>query len=275
MERQDNISEKSTLSDEDMERYYTELWDEIDKAKQPIIDKISPDLYFEYHLFRLQLDGYYILWVDISKEKKEIYIKAYHRESHKRLYAAIAMDGHIISVEEVEKMAADTDIIRCPRCWENSCKDIIDNMHLDGAYELIHLPEELSDIKKKSDEMWESYAALCWGDDGKEHITMKATDIIELMLFGSFREESRLSSDRPVALTVCNTYEIKGKDTLQGIFADAIDIICKNGGRVIINDMGLHVEGYSVLRKRIKQYKIRGDHYEERFLVHVNPYGTL
>ena len=140
-------------------------------------------------------------------------------------------------------------------------------------YKLIHLPDELSELKKKADEMWGPYYdALFLGVDS---ITIKATDIIELMLSGSFREESRLSSDRPVALTVCNTYEIKGKDTLQGIFADAIDIICKNGGRVIINDMGLHVEGYSVLRKRIKQYKIRGDHYEKSFLVHVNPYGLF
>ena len=52
----------------------SELQDEIDKAKQPIVDMISPDLYFEYYLFRLQLDGYYILWVDISKEKKEMWL---------------------------------------------------------------------------------------------------------------------------------------------------------------------------------------------------------
>lgn len=38
----------------------SELQDEIDKAKQPIVDMISPDLYFEYYLFRLQLDGYYM-----------------------------------------------------------------------------------------------------------------------------------------------------------------------------------------------------------------------
>ena len=103
----------------------SELQDEIDKAKQPIVDMISPDLYFEYYLFRLQLDGYYILWVDISKEKKEIYIRAYHHDSRKRLYVAIAMDGHLIPVEEIEKMAADTDIMRCPIYWEHACKSYV------------------------------------------------------------------------------------------------------------------------------------------------------
>lgn len=110
----------------------SELQDEIDKAKQPIVDMISPDLYFEYYLFRLQLDGYYILWVDISKEKKEIYIRAYHHDSRKKLYVAIAMDGHLIPVEEIEKMAADTDIMRCPIYSEHACKGIIDDMHLDS-----------------------------------------------------------------------------------------------------------------------------------------------
>ena len=267
MEIQDNIRKKA-LPDKDRDRYYTELMDEIDKAKQPIIDKISQDLYFEYYLFRLQLDGYYILWVGISKEKQEIYIRAYHRDSHKRLYVAMVMDGHLIPDEELEKMAADTDIMRCPIYSEHACKGIIDDMHLDSAYELIHLPDELSELKKESDRMWAPYETLYWGDDVKDNITLKATDILELMLSDSFRDQSWFSSDRPAVLWIHNTDEIKGKDTLQTILADAIDFICENGGEAIIDEMGQSGEGYSVLRKRIRQY-------EKSHLVRINPYGNI
>ena len=268
MERKHDTCENGTLPDKDRNRYYSELMDQIDKAKRPIIDKISPDLYFEYYLFRLQLDGYYILWVGISKEKQEIYIRAYHRDSRRRLYVAMTMDGHLIPVEKTEKMAADTDIMRCPIYSEHACKGIIDDMHLDSAYELIRLPDELSELKKESDRMWAPYETLYWGDDVKDYITLKATDILELMLSDSFRDQSWFSSDRPAVLWIHNTDEIKGKDTLQTILADAIDFICENGGEVLIDEMGQSGEGYSVLRKRIRQY-------EKRHLVRINPYGNI
>ncbi|MCR5237680.1 MAG: hypothetical protein K6E34_10815 [Lachnospiraceae bacterium] len=91
-----------SFADKDEETYYSELMDEIDKVMQPIVDKISPDLYFEHYLFRIQLDGYYILWIGISEEKKEIYIRAYHRDTHKRVYVVMAMDGHLTPAEEIE-----------------------------------------------------------------------------------------------------------------------------------------------------------------------------
>ena len=267
MEGHDDMCKNDTLLEKDIDRFYSELMDEVDKAKQLIIDMISPELYFELYLFRLQLDGYYILRVDMSMEKKEVYIRAYHRDSHKRLLVAIAMDGHLIPVEEIEVMEADADIMRCPIYTEQSCKGIIDDMHLYGLYELIHLPEEIFEIKKKSDNMWAPYDALYWGDSGKEGITIKATDLIELMLSGSLKDQSWYSSDRPVVLEIYNTYEIKGLDTMQSILADAIDIICENGGEALINEMGLSGDGYSVLSERFRQYG-------KSHSVHINPYGN-
>ena len=60
MEKQDNMFENDTLPEKDIDRFYSELLDEVDKAKQPIIDKISPELYVELYLFRIQLEGIYM-----------------------------------------------------------------------------------------------------------------------------------------------------------------------------------------------------------------------
>ena len=146
--------EWDTLSAEEVEKLYEEMFSERDKALQKVADMITPGLFFEYHLITLQADGYYIRSVKENLDKSEKYIEADHRYSGKKLYIVVSLDGHTISEAEIELLATEKMERRISEYSEYARKNIVETLHLfEQIYENYRLPQALEIVKAEADQV--------------------------------------------------------------------------------------------------------------------------
>ena len=268
-EDKDSLHKYVFFTKTDIEAQYSQMMDERDAAIRTVSQTVSPDIFSEYQFVSFQMEGYIITGVEDSADSTEKYIWGYHKDSYKTLFVAMSMDGHDISSEIIAEKGKNSDIIRQKEYSDWMCMNMVDNMHFQSEYEKIReLPADLSNLsnlKTESDRVLDPYDIYYLGGSVHEGMTMDVSEVIEL-----FTENGGISKDqfeKTRFLEVFNVNKIKGRLELQSKFADAIDIVFKNGGEVILNDMGQHIPGYETIHERIAGYDCR--------MVHINPYGYM
>jgi len=250
----------------DIEAQYSQMMDERDAAIRTVSQTISPDIFSEYQLVSFQMEGYIITGVEDSADGTEKFIWGYHKDSYKTLFVAMSMDGHAITNEIIAEKGGNPDIIWQKEYSDWMCMNIVDNMHFRSEYEKIReLPAELSNLKSESDRVLDPYDIYYLGGSVHEGMTMDVSNVIELFMDDGGILKDQFGDSR--FLEVFNVNRIKGRFELQAKLADAIDIVCKNGGEVILNDMGQCIPGYKILHERIAGYDCH--------MVHINPYGCM
>jgi len=242
------------------------MMNERDVAIRTVSQTISPDIFSEYQFVSFQMEGYIITGVEDSADSTEKYIWGYHKDSYKTLFVAMSMDRHAISSEIIAEKGKNPDIIWQKEYSDWMCMNMVDNMHFQSEYEKIReLPADLLNLKTESDRVLDPYDIYYLGGSVHEGMTMDVSEVIEL-----FTEDVGISKDqfeKTRFLEVFNVNKIKGRLELQSKFADVIEDICKNGGKVILYDMGQHIPGYETLHERIAGYDCR--------MVHINLYGHM
>ncbi len=255
------------ISDKDIENLYSDMMNQRDLAIKPVSDKITPSLFFEYHIVSCQRDGFIITGIEESDDKTERYLTAFHKDTHRTLFIAFSMDGHYISDTTIEEKGKDSFSKRCAEYSEHYCKSLVENIRLDDAFDDIDdLPLELANIKSEADKALTAFDAYYYGECESDWIRMDVLKAIEDLYedrWKAIADEHR----NPVTLNIINTNKIKNRPLFQNKLADVIDFVCESGGKVVINNMGRVVSGYATLYKRI-------DSYEKDLVLRVNPYGN-
>lgn len=242
----DSLHKYVYFTNADVETQYKQMMDARDTAIRTVSQIISPEIFFEYHLVFCQIEGFYITRVENSDDLTEKYIWGYHRDNRRTLFIAVSMDGHSIPNEVIESRGKDQHIKSCAEYTDRMCMSVVDNMHFCQEYANIELPIELANLKSESDKALDPFDAYYLGGSVRDSLVLDVTDVL-----GVFIEKKRievLKSTLKVEKTVViyNVNKIKGQFFLQEILADAIDFVCENGGKVIINDKGECVPGYNV-----------------------------
>ena len=241
------------------------MMDARDTAIRTVSQTISPEIFFEYHLVFCQIEGFYITKVENSDDLTEKYIWGYHRDNRRTLFIAVSMDGHSIPNEVIESRGKDQHIKRCAEYTDRMCMSVVDNMHFCQEYANIELPIELANLKSESDKALDPFDAYYLGGSVHDSLVLDVTDVLGVFIEKKRIEVLKSTLKEEKTVVIYNVNKIKGQFFLQETLADAIDFVCENGGKVIINDKGECVPGYNVLNGRIEGY--------DPDKVHVNPYG--
>lgn len=266
IEDSDSLHKYVYFTNADVETQYSQMMDARDAAIRTVSHTITPEIFFEYHLVSCQMEGFYITKVENSDDLTEKYIWGYHRDSRRTLFVAVSMDGHSILNEVIESRGKDQHIKRYAEYNDRMCMSVVDNMHFCREYADIHeLPIELANLKSESDKVLDPFDAYYLGESVHESLVLDVTDVLGVFIEKKRIEVLKSTLKEEKTVVIYNVNKIKGQFFLQEILADAIDFVCENGGKVIINDKGECVPGYNVLNGRIEGY--------DPDKVHVNPYG--
>lgn len=267
-EANDPLHKYVFVTNADIEAQYTQMMNARDAAIKTVSHTISPETFFEYYLVSCQIEGFYITNVECSDDFTEKYIWGYHRDSHQTLFVAVSMDGHYITNEVIESRGKNQHIKRYAEYSDRMCMNMVDNMHFRQEFENIYgLPRELTDLKNESDRVLDLFDIYYLGGSVNKELAMDVADVIGVFIENERGEIPETTLEKAKTLEIYNVTKIKGQSVLQEILADAIDVVCENGGKVIINDMGKCVSGYRVLNERIEGY--------DSDKICVNPYGCL
>lgn len=257
------------LSDKDIEDLYSDMMDKREIAIKAVSDEITPFVFFEYHIVTCQQDGFIITGIEESDDKTEKYLTAFHRDSHRTLFLAVSMDGHLISDAIIVEKGKDYSISKCAEYSEHFCKSMVESIRQDCAFDNIEdLPLELANIRSDADRVLSCFDGYYYGGSERDCISMDVLEVIEELHEKNACNKRFAEYRTPISLYIYNTNKIKNRPLFQGELADAIDYVCSVGGKVVINDMGSVSTGYATLYKRIEGY-------EKGLMVRVNPYGSV